>query len=175
MDELKKAYSLALSMCAVMALSFMVFAYTVHFISARLDPFEGLFPLIKGNTLKYALLGITIAVSLLVRLLKYMIPSGKLTVHAPKFLSEHLPEKLTIRSEILQRLLLTWSIIFGACGLVAVFGVAVFLVSGKLVDFYIFLVLSLILLAANFPLYRDWERFLLDEADKGGPAENKPK
>jgi hypothetical protein len=48
-------------------------------------------------------------------------------------------------------------IIFALCELIAFFGVAVFLVSGQPLDFYIFLVMSLLLIATNFPMRKEWE------------------
>lgn len=165
LTELKKAYWAAVTICIVTIITFFISAWGVNFVGSSIDSFEGLFPLIKGNTLKYVLLGATVAVSLLIRLIKYVLPSGRITIRLP----ERIPEKLKIRSGIVQRLLLTSMIIFALCELVALFGVAVFLVSGQPLDFYIFLVMSLLLIATNFPMQKEWEETIkkLNAKDEG--------
>ncbi len=146
--ELKKAYRIALAVGAFTMASFFLLAYIVHFINNWQTPFNGLFPLVNGDTLKYVLLGTSVAVSLLVRLLRSLLPSGRISIHVPT--------RMNIFSDAVQRLFFTSIITFALCMLVALFGLAVFLVSGSPLDFYIFLVLSLVLLAMNFPGYQDW-------------------
>ena len=163
LTELKRAYWGAVTIGVVTIATFFLCAWGVSFVNSSIDSFEGLFPLIKGDTLKYVLLGTTVAVSLLIRLIKYILPPGRVTIQLP----ERIPEKLKIKSEVVQRLLLTSMIIFALCELVAFFGVAVFLVSGQPLDFYIFLVMSLLLLATNFPMRKEWEEIVKKLNDKG--------
>ena len=165
LTELKKAYYGAVTIGVVTVITFFICAWGVSFVNSSVDSFEGLFPLIKGDTLKFVLLGTTVAVSLLIRLVKYVLPSGKITIQLP----ERIPQKLKIKSDVVQRLLLTSMIIFSLCELVAFFGVAVFLVSGQPLDFYIFLVMALMLIATNFPMRKDWEETVikLQDKDKG--------
>ena len=153
LTQLKKAYWAAVTIGVVTIASFFFYAWGVYFVSSRVDSFEGLFPLIKGHTLKYVLLGATVVISLLIRLIRYMLPPGRITIRLP----ERIPKRLKIRSDVVQRLLLTSMIIFALCELVAFFGVAIFLVSGQQFDFYIFLVMSLLLIATNFPMRKEWE------------------
>ena len=146
--ELKKAYRIALAVGAFTLASFFLLAYIVHFFNNWHSPFNGLFPLVNGDTLKYVLLGASVVVSLLIRLLRYLLPSGRISIHVPT--------GMNIFSDAVERLFFTSIITFMLCILVALFGLAVFLVSGNPRDFYIFLALSLVLLATNFPGYQDW-------------------
>lgn len=164
LTELQKAYWAAVTIGVVTIATFFLCAWGVYFVNSSIDSFEGLFPLIKGDTLKYVLLGATVAVSLLIRLIKYILPPGRITIRLP----ERIPEKLKIRSDVVQRLLLTSMIIFALCELVALFGVAVFLVSGQPLDFYIFLVMSLLLIATNFPMRKEWEETVRKYEIKSG-------
>lgn len=164
LTELKKAYWAAVTIGVVTIATFLLCAWGVYYVNSSIDSFEGLFPLIKGDTLKYVLLGATVAVALLIRLIRYVLPPGRITIRLP----ERIPKKLKIRSDVVQRLLLTSMIIFALCELVAFFGVAVFLVSGHPLDFYIFLVMSLLLIATNFPMRKEWEETVRKLEKKGG-------
>jgi hypothetical protein len=166
--ELKKAYRIAVVIAVITVASFLLFAWLVHLIDRRFDPFDGLFPLIKGDTLKFILLGITVAISLIIRLIKSVLPSGRITIRLPR----QVTGRLKISSDTVQRLLLTSVITFALCELVAAFGVAVFLVTGYSLDFYIFLVMSLLLMATNFPLRREWEESV-KKYDKQAEQEQK--
>ncbi len=164
LTELKKAYWAAVTIGVATIVSFFVYAWGVYFVNSRVESFEGLFPLIEGHTLKYVLLGVTVAVSLLIRLIRYVLPPGRVTIRLP----ESIPKKLKLRSDVVQRLLLTFMIIFALCELVAFFGVAVFLVSGQQLDFYIFLVMSLLLIATNFPMRKEWDETARKYKKEGG-------
>jgi hypothetical protein len=48
---------------------------------------------------------------------------------------------------------------FAFCESVAVFGLALFLMSGEPSDFYLFLLISLIFFAVSFPQYGGWEEW----------------
>ena len=163
--ELKKAYRIALAVGAFTIVSFILFAYIVHFFNNWHSPFNGLFPLVNGDTLKYVLLGASVVVSLLIRLLRYLLPSGRISIHVPT--------RMNIFSDAVQRLFFTSIITFMLCILVAFFGLAVFLVSGNPLDFYIFLVLSLVLLATNFPGHRDWTEKLKKLGTAGEDSDKK--
>ncbi len=81
--ELKKAYRITLAVGAFTMVSFFLLAYIVHFFNNWNSPFNGLFPLVNGDTLKYVLLGASVVVSLLIRLLRYLLPSGRISIHVP--------------------------------------------------------------------------------------------
>ena len=162
--ELKKAYRITLAVGAFTMVSFFLLANIVHFFNNWNSPFNGLFPLVNGDTLKYVLLGASVAVSLLIRLLRYLLPSGRVSIH--------FPTRMNIFSDVVQRLFFTSDITFTLCILVAFFGLAVFLVSGNPLDFYIFLVLSLVLFATNFPGYQDWKE-KLKKLDTAGEDSDK--
>lgn len=160
--DLNKAYWIAIVVAGVTIASFLVYTWLVNFIDTSFDPFNGLFPLIKGDTLKYVLMGTSVAISLLIRLIKKVLPSGRVSVRLPA----QVTQRLNIESDSAQRLLITAVITFALCELVALFGVAVFLVSGHALDFYIFLVLSIILITTNFPLRKEWEELVKDLSKK---------
>ncbi len=121
--ELKTAYWIAVAVAGITIASFFVYAWLVRFISTSFDPFDGLFPLIKGDTLKYVLMGTSVAISLLIRIIKKVLLSGRVSIRLPA----QLPQRLKISSDTVQRLLMTSVITFALCELVALFGVAVFL------------------------------------------------
>ena len=160
--DLNKAYWIAIVVACFTIASFLVYAWLVSFIGTAFDPFNGLFPLIKGDTLKYVLMGTSVAISLLIRLLKKVLPSGRVSVRLPA----QVKKRLNIESDGAQRLLMTSVITFALCELVALFGVAVFLVSGHALDFYIFLVLAIILITINFPLRKEWGELVKDFTKK---------
>ena len=160
--DLNRAYWIAIVVAGVTIVSFLVYTWLVNFIDTKFEPFNGLFPLIKGDTLKFVLMGTSVAISLLIRLIKKVLPSGRVSVRLP----EQVTQRLNVESASAQRLLITSVITFALCELVALFGVAVFLVSGHSLDFYIFLVLAIILITTNFPLRKEWEELIKDLTKK---------
>lgn len=57
----------------------------------------------------------------------------------------------------IQRLFVVSIITYALSEVVAIYGLVIFILTGKLMDFYLAFVASLILLLIHFPTYRQWE------------------
>ena len=86
------------------------------------------------------------------------------------FLIRFLPKKLIAQSpyNLPQAAIIT----FALCEAVAVFGLVLFLLTGKALDFYIFFAFSLLLFYVFFPKFETWERLV--KSGTGTPPEDLP-
>jgi F0F1-type ATP synthase membrane subunit c/vacuolar-type H+-ATPase subunit K len=61
-------------------------------------------------------------------------------------------------------------LMFALCEAVSIYGLVLFLLSGNSMDFYIFMLISLLYFYIFYPKYADWERLLDQEYSTNPPA-----
>ena len=61
-------------------------------------------------------------------------------------------------------------LIFALCEAVSIYGLVLFLLSGNSMDFYIFMLISLIYFYIFYPKYADWEKLLDQEYSTNPPT-----
>lgn len=154
LDELKRGYRLATIIGIAIIASVFIYAAVVELIKINFAPFEGFSPFPEVEILRYILLGISIAEFFLIRFIRNQIISARTEI----------PSYLKIQSSIPIQRLITMSVVtYALCESVAIFGFVLFLIAGDSLDFYTFMLISLIYFAVYFPRYRQWEEWV-----KGG-------
>jgi hypothetical protein len=146
LSDLKKRY-LAVNFIGL-AMIGSVFAYlvVVEVLKRALTPFSGFASLPKStaNLLTFIFLFLSLGNYFLIRFV-------------PKKLVEQSPQNLP------QAAIIT----FALCEAVAVYGLALFLLAGNSLDFYIFFAFSLFLFYIFFPKYEAWERIVRSAGGDG--------
>ena len=61
-------------------------------------------------------------------------------------------------------------LIFALCEVVSIYGLVLFMLTGNSMDFYIFMLISLLYFYIYYPKYADWERLLDQEYSTNQPA-----
>ena len=59
---------------------------------------------------------------------------------------------------------------FALCEIVSIYGLVIFLLTGNSMDFYIFMLISLLYFYIFYPKYADWEELLAQEYSTNPPA-----
>ena len=59
---------------------------------------------------------------------------------------------------------------FALCEIVSIYGLVLFLLTGNSIDFYIFMLISLLFFYIFYPKYADWEKLLAQEYSTNPPA-----
>lgn len=154
-DELKKTYRLAVFIGIAMIGSIFVYAGLVEAIRVGYIPWKS--PILtpdKAKILKYILLGIPLMEFFLIKFIRQAI------------LQEKQETKLEKPSALFQRLVSASIITYALCEAVAILGLVLFILTGNYLDFYIFLVISLIYIAIYFPRYSHWEEWIKNVSEK---------
>jgi F0F1-type ATP synthase membrane subunit c/vacuolar-type H+-ATPase subunit K len=147
-DALKKAHRQATLIGVAMISSLFIYVIVVESIKSY---FQGITPLFIVEILRYLLFGLAFVEFFLIGFLRKRLLSFNTGVGGPSNQEE-------ARSPI-QRLLIVTIISYALCESVAIYGVILFLIGGSRLDFYIFLILSLIYFAVYFPRYNRWEEW----------------
>jgi hypothetical protein len=137
--NLKKSYLAVNFIGLTLIVTVFVSAGVVELIKRFFAPFSGVAQLSKDtlNLLRYVLAFLALADFFLIKLIqrKYAAPA-----------SLNLPRAAVIT--------------FGLCEAVALYGLALFLLAGHPLDFYIFMAISLLYFYLFFPKYDKWEKLL---------------
>lgn len=142
MADLAQHYRVTRAIGAAMIASLLIYAVVVEIIRARFAPFEGFTRFPQWEVLRYAFVGLAVADAVLIRSLKARLLAARSAGTAP--------------GAALQ----TASVVtFALCEVVGLWGFVLFVVAGSLVDFYFFLVLSLLLFGLHFPRWDQWQEW----------------
>jgi len=144
-EELKKIYRMNVIISAALIVVMLSSALIVEILRAQLKPFQGFKPRPKAQTLRLVFYGLGIVQIILVRFLQ---PALYKQIPADD------PKKLLLKLN--RANLATLSL----CEIPALLGLVLFLLTGFYRDFYIFLIISLILEIMYFPRLRYWEEWL---------------
>jgi len=173
-SDVKNAYRVSVIIGVAMAASVFIYAAVVEIMKRQGSLPQPTTPAEPANLLRYIFLGISLLEIFLIILLKRILLSGK----AIKPASPAQPEtfKGLASSGILSQVgwqrkrinfpgpfqpLMTSAIIgYALCESVAIFGLVLFFLTQKSLDFYLFLGLSLTLFAVFFPRLSQWEEWL---------------
>lgn len=151
MDELKKAYRISVIIGIAIIASVFIYAVVVELIKSEYEPFKGFSPFQEIEILRYILLGISIAEFFFIRYIRNFVLSGKTMMATSKQGQFSAP---------IQRLITTSIVSYALCESVAIYGLVLFLIGGDSLDFYAFMVLSLVYFAVYFPRYSQWEEWM---------------
>lgn len=139
MADLAQHYRVTRTIGAAMIASLLVYAIVVQLIRITFAPFEGFARFPQWEVLRYAFVGLAVAAAALIQVLRRRLLAARPAGMVPGLALQ------------------TASIVtFALCEAVGVFGFVLFLVGGSVVDFYFFLVLSLVLFGIYFPRYDQW-------------------
>ena len=162
-DNPQKGYRLAAILSVITFLHVFMYAVLVEVLLVYSSP-----PFVDLDNdslaiLRYFLLGVAIAEIFLIRVLR-----NHMNKRARK-------ERLTGK-KLIQHLMSTSLITDAICDSVAIYGLFLFMFTGDSLDYYIFMVLSVILLGIYFPRYGEWEEWIkkIDISTSIGEAEMKP-
>ena len=142
MADLGRHYRVSRTIGAAMIASLLVYAVVVEMVRARFAPFEGFARFPQWEVLRYVFVGLAVADAVLVRILKARLLAARPAGVAPG-----------------AALQMASIVTFALCEAVGVFGFVLFLVTGSAVDFYFFLVLSLLLFGIHFPRWDQWQEW----------------
>jgi F0F1-type ATP synthase membrane subunit c/vacuolar-type H+-ATPase subunit K len=143
-DQLKKTYRMTIFIGFAMIVSVFFYALMAEFLKANSDFLPQSRFTYEREVLKYVLLAVAIAEFLLIWFIRKIILSGN-----PKDIAQKI-----------SRLQISSIVTFCLCESVAVYGLLVFFLTKDSMDFYIFLLLSLIYFAFYFPRYSQWEEWI---------------
>ena len=155
--ELRKAYRITVLIGVAMLGTLIVYAVIVEFIKQQNAPFGGFNPLSNAiDALRYALLGVAGVVFFVIRTVNKTILSAKTTVvRNTSAAGPFGPDA--------QRLIYAAIVTFALCESVAIYGLILFVLQGNTLDFYLFLLLSLVYFGIYFPRYGTWEEWMQDK------------
>lgn len=142
MGDLARHYRISRTIGAAMIASLLAYAAVVEMIRARFAPFEGFARFPRWEVLRYAFVGLAVADAVLIQMVKARFLAARSAGMAP--------------GAALQ----TASVVtFALCEVVGLWGFVLFVVAGSAVDFYFFLVLSLLLFGIHFPRWDQWQEW----------------
>lgn len=148
MDELKKAYRIVVIIGIAIVVSVFAYAVVVEYIKATQKPFKGFAPFPEVEFLRYLFFGLAAMQFFLIRFIRGFILSKK------DMTAQFTQGKPSVS---IQQLTVSSIITFALCEAVAIYGLILFFIAGNSIDFYIFLIISLIYFAVYFPRYSQWE------------------
>lgn len=148
MDELKKAYRIVVIIGIAIVVSVFAYAVVVEYIKATQKPFKGFAPFPEVEILRYLFFGLAAMQFFLIRFIRGFILSKK------DMTAQFTQGKPSVS---IQQLFVSSIITFALCEAVAIYGLVLFFIAGNFIDFYIFLIISLIYFAIYFPRYSQWE------------------
>jgi len=148
-DALKKSHRQATLIGLAMISSLFIYVIVVESIKCY---FQGMAPLFIVEILRYLFFGLAFVEFFLIRFLRKRL----LSFNAG---TGDLSNQEEARSPMVQRLLIVTIISYALCESVAIYGLILFFIGGSRLDFYTFLILSLIYFAAYFPRYNGWEEW----------------
>ena len=140
MAALAQHYRVTRTVGAAMVASLLVYALIVHLIRTQFAPFTGFARFPEWEILRYVFVGMAVADAVLIRVLRSRALAAGAAVGPPG-----------------AQLQVTSIVTFALCEAVGILGFVLFLIAGSAVDFYFFLVLSLLLFGIHFPRYEQWE------------------
>jgi hypothetical protein len=154
-EVLQKNYRLTKIIGFMMIATLFVYLIVVEYIKWENAPFEGFSPFPEISILRYVFIGVAIIEFFLIgyiekRALSERNPSKNNQTRAVSSLCP--PE--------IQPLMSAGIIVFAMCEFIAIYGLTLFLLAGNSLDFYTFMVISLLAFWKYFPRYSHWEEWV---------------
>ena len=146
--ELPARCRLAQMIGGALVASVVVYAILVEVIRARRGGFAGFAPAVPIDTLRMVFIVLAIADLALIRFIRSRI----LTAPAPTSQAGTAPP-------VIQRLMSASVVSLSMCLAIAVYGLVLFLIGGRPVDFYGFAIVAVLGLAVFFPRQSQWEEW----------------
>lgn len=156
MDELKKSYRVSVIIGIAMMASLFIYAAGVEFVKIKFDPFEGFSPFPEVEILRYIFLAIAVGEFFFIKYFKNISLSKKI-----------IPFQGVSISNPIQKFITASIVVYALCESVAIYGFVLFLIAGSSMDFYTFMILSLVYLVIYFPRYTQWEEWAKKEYQSG--------
>ncbi|MEE8114707.1 MAG: hypothetical protein V3T23_10170 [Nitrososphaerales archaeon] len=146
-DNPKRGYRLAAILSVITFVHVFIYAVLVEVLLVYASPPFWELDMDSLAILRYVLLGLAIAELFLIRVLRN---------HMYKRARKERPTG----KKLIQHLVSTSGMSDAICDSVAIYGLLLFLFSGHSLDYYIFMVPSLIFLGIYFPRYSEWEEWI---------------
>jgi len=155
--ELKKSYKSFAIVGKILIVAALASPIVIEYlIRAGFSLSDGPPPADIAATLRYAFLGVVLLDAALAASIKSRMLSGKMPIQASPGQKANMPEPVT-------RLRSATAIGYAFSASALIFGIILFIIGLNRLDFYIFLVISLILFAINYPRYEQWEEYAKKE------------
>jgi len=157
-EGVKKAHRQATLIGVAMISSLFIYVIVVESIKSY---FQGMAPLFIVEILRYLFFGLTFVEFFLIGFLRKRLLSFGAVMDV-------FSDQGKTFSPMAQKLLTVTIISYALCESVAIYGLILFLIGGKRLDFYTFLILSLIYFAVYFPRYNRWEELSKRAHERSG-------
>jgi len=147
-EALHKGHRTAVYICCAMIASVFVYMGVAEFLAAQNAPFHGYSP-VPGdiyNKLRLILLALALADLALIPFLHNRVLSAG-------------NRSSTSSVSSYQRLISASMVSFALCESIAVYGLVLFLLNGRLRELYLFIFISLVSFVIHFPRYGRWEEW----------------
>jgi len=144
-NGLKKIHSIAVIISAAIIASLFLLIIAVEVIKMKYKPFYGVAELEGSGLIRYVFYGLSIIQVVIIRFLR-----GAMLKKVPS------DDRETSGKRLLRVSVVTSAL----CEIPAFLGLALFILGGFYLDFYILSFVSLFLLFMFFPRYGNWEDFL---------------
>lgn len=142
MADLAQHFRATRIIAVAMIVSLLVYVVIVELIRTRFEPFDGFSRFPQWETLRWVFLVVAAAEAVGIRFLRAALLAPRPSGPGPG-----------------QRLQTASIATFALCESVGLLGFVLFVVSGSSADFYVFLVLSLLLFGIYFPRWDRWEEW----------------
>jgi hypothetical protein len=138
----------------VILASLFVYAVLIELIKKQFAPFAGFAPMHDDQltTMRYVLLGVVAVEFFAIRLVSRLMLSSKT--------ADQRSQNVAQFSTDAQKLMTAAIVTYALCESVAIYGLVLFMIQGKSMDFYLFLLISLFYFGIFFPRYSAWEEWM---------------
>jgi hypothetical protein len=148
--DLRRTYWITRTVAGALWLSLGVYLVVAHAVAAAHAPFTGFGPASQRTTFRLVCLALAALALLAARGVRTRILAGAPTLHVA-------PHRDV--SPVAQRLFTATIVTLALWEVVAVLGFAGFLLTGRLLDLYVFIILAAIGLTVHFPRYSRWDAY----------------
>jgi hypothetical protein len=149
-DDLWRAYKMARAVAGALGLSLGVYLVVAHAIASSHAPFDGFAAAEQRMVWRLVCIALAVVTILAGRVVRARILAGGPTLHVA-------PHRHV--SPVAQRLFTATLVTLALWEAVAVLGFVGFLLTGSLLDFYVFVALAAAGVVAHFPRYSRWESY----------------
>jgi hypothetical protein len=144
-QDLKKAYKTSAIFYVAFVLSLIIYLVVFEVFKARIPDFQGMMEKIDFPWLRYAFYALGLVQIFLIKFMRETATKSITTVD-PKILISHL-QRMSMVSAAL-------------CEVPVILGLVLFFLSGSAQDFYILLIVSLVVFVLFIPRFNNWEEWI---------------
>ena len=149
MDDLRKAYHIAVMVNAAVIGTLILYAAVIEVMKGQMASFQGLSEGFNVNLLRYTLYGMAIITIFIIRILRRGL------LRKPSSGELKLFRSILLRASIITAVF---------CEIPAILGLCLFLMLGSVRDYYQLAGVSFIMVFLHFPRYGSWEDWIKNKS-----------